>query len=130
MEKPATEPRPAPWRGRPRAKNPRTRFIGVRCTEAEYAAIVDRAEKDGLDLGAYLRKRGTGRTGARTRRHPTAEMKDLARLLGAIGHLGGNINQLAKHANQTGDLPDRAALIRAADEIEAMRRAMFKVLKL
>ena len=122
------EERAVPWRGRRRVDDPRAHRTTIRWNDADYAAITAAAERRGLTVGPYLRAVGLGKPGAGSRHRPTTERKNLARLLGALGKLGSNVNQLAKHANTTGELPDRATLERAAEAIEAMRAAMFQVL--
>jgi hypothetical protein len=51
----------------------------------------------------------------------------LAKLLGAIGHLGSNVNQLAKAAN-SGTLPANRDLALATEAIVAMRAVVMKAL--
>lgn len=62
------------------------------------------------------------------RRKPAADIEALARILGRIGKIGGNINQLARHANQGGDLPSKKALAEIADKIDQIRRTVQSVL--
>jgi hypothetical protein len=97
--------KPVPWRGRMRVKDARKRFIAVRCTEKEHAAIAEKAEEAGLAVGAFLRKLALGDAGPRAVRKPLAERKELARLVGHLGKIGSNINQLAHGFNRDRVLP-------------------------
>ena len=113
---------------RRRVADPRTAWINVRCTPAEHAAIVTAAAEAGLMAGPYLRQLGTGSAGPRARRRAPIDQDELARLLGAIGKLGANINQLAHAANATGARPAMAALAGIGAELAAMRGALIKAL--
>ena len=72
------------------------------------------AERAGLDLGPYVVQAALGAPRPRQRRRPPVERAALAQLLGLLGKAGGNLNQLAKHANQAGRVPE-------ADALEAVR---------
>jgi hypothetical protein len=58
------------------------------------------------------------------RRMPRLDTALLAQLLGQVGKVGSNINQLAHHANGGGDLPASSTLDTMADEIVALRAAL------
>lgn len=58
------------------------------------------------------------------RRKPTADVEALARILGQVGRLGGNVNQLARVANQHGEVPTAEALRAIGAEVTAIRQAV------
>jgi hypothetical protein len=89
----------APWRGRPRVADPKGCFITIRCTVKQYAAIQEGAARSGLSIGAYLRTLAVGHPGPRSVHRPRPGDTELTRLLGHIGKLGSNVNQIAKIAN-------------------------------
>lgn len=93
----------APWGGRPRVENPKDRRLNLRCTAAQYAEADQAATRAGLSLGAFLRAKAFGTPGPRAARRPPVEVAELARLLGQIGKLGSNVNQLTAfcHRSQT-----------------------------
>lgn len=122
-----SERRPAPWRGRPRVDDPREKWTHVRWTEAEHQELAARAGEAGLSVGAYLRAVALGSAGPRAVKRPPVNRVMLAKLLGAIGHLGSNVNQLAKAAN-SGTLPANRDLALAAEAIAAMRAVVMKAL--
>lgn len=118
----------APWRGRKRVKDARTRFIAVRCTDQEYVAIDEAATQAGLSIGAYLRVRALGRAGPRAVRRPPIERKELARLLGHLGKVGSNLNQLAHAFNSRGRVPGRTELDDIRMYVGQMRDALIAAL--
>ena len=120
--------KPAPWRGRKRVAESRSRFVAVRCTDSEYAMMTAEAQRAGLSVGAFLRALGCGSPGLRAARRPPIERQELARLLGHIGKLGSNVNQLAYVANSEGELPAHHELSQIGDEVREMRAAVMKAL--
>ena len=118
-------------RNRPRrvpVDDPRTQFIAVRCTITERAAITERATQAGLSVGAYLRNQALGSPGPRAVRKPPIERKELARLLGWLGKLGSNVNQLAHGFNRDGAVPGLRQLLTVRREVGEMRAALMKAL--
>jgi len=113
---------------RMRVADARTQFIAVRCTPAERAAIAERASQAGLSIGAYLRSLSLGTAGPRAVRRPPIERKELARLLGWLGKLGSNVNQLARGFNRDRMLPGFAELLAIRREVGEMRAALIKAL--
>lgn len=118
----------APWRGRKRVEVARTKLIPVRCTADERAAIKAVADKAGLSVGAYLRAAALGDAGPRAVRRPPIERKELARLLGHLGKLGSNLNQLAHAFNSRGRVPALIELDRIRGDVREMRDALMAAL--
>ena len=114
----ALKPRPknvVPWRGRRRVADPKSIAISFRCTAKDHTAINNTASRVGLSVGAYLRALALGSAGPRAVRRPPVERKELARLLGHLGKVGSNLNQLAHAYNRDGSVP-------GADELNAIRQ--------
>lgn len=106
----------------------RTEFLGLQLTPSERAELEDAAEGQGAPtLSAYAREllfRRSAAVVAATRRNP--EARALLRELNAIGN---NLNQLARHANSTGELgPERLAEVDQA--FRAIQVAAARVLDL
>jgi hypothetical protein len=80
-------------------KRARTDHLTIRLTPDERAVIDEAAERAGLTSGSYARQTLLGAKVPRQVRRPPIERRELARLLGHIGHIGSNLNQLAKVAN-------------------------------
>lgn len=114
--------------GRRRVENPKQSFIAVRCTVQERAAIIELATKSGLAIGAYLRATALGSPGPRAVRRPPIERTELARLLGHLGKVGSNINQLAYAYNRDRTLPGLPELLAARRDVGELRDALMKAL--
>ena len=84
-------------------KRRRTDHLGIRFIPAERAAIESAAERAGLSVGSYARHVLLGAPPPRQGRRPPIERRELARLLGHFGHLGSNINQIARVLNGGGE---------------------------
>ena len=96
----AKKPR-GPWRGRMRVKDARKqvhrRTMHRKGARGDHR---DSAEQAGLSVGAFLRALALGNAGPRAVRRPPVERKELARLVGHLGKVGSNINQLAHGFNR------------------------------
>jgi len=108
-------------------KRARTTHITIRLTPDERAAIDAAAERAGLTSGSYARAAVLGAPTPRQVRRPPIERKELARLLGEIGHVGANLNQLA-HAANTGVDTDRNALLIILASLVDVRNAILQAL--
>jgi len=127
----ASNPRPkkaAPWRGRKRVEDPRAKFIALRCTTKERSIIDETATQAGLSVGAYLRALALGSAGPRAVRRPPVERKELAQLLGHLGKVGSNLNQLAHAFNRNGWVPAFAELNAMRRQVGEMRDALMTAL--
>jgi hypothetical protein len=118
----------APWRGRRRVSDAKTSFVALRCTAQERSAIDEAARQAGLSIGAYLRALALGNAGPRAVRRPPIERKELARLLGQLGKIGSNVNQLARAFNRGGRAPALAELAALRQEIVQIRDALMQAL--
>jgi hypothetical protein len=118
----------APWRGRMRVRDARKRTILLRCSEHERAAIKAVADEAGLSVGALLRLLALGDAGPRAVRKPPIERAELARILGQLGKIGSNVNQIAKAVNTTRNLPSWSELAVMKEDIARMRAAVLKAL--
>ena len=101
--------------------------VSIRFTADERNALDAAAERAGLSVGAYVRTVVLGAPGPRAARRPPVERRELARLLGEVGRLGGTANQLA-HAANRGLVPAREELLAAASAVQAIRRDIRKAL--
>jgi hypothetical protein len=109
------------------AKRQRTKQCLVRFTEAEFADVAAKADRAGVALAAYLRAAALGHPGLRAQRRPPADHEALRRILGQLGRIGNNINQIARALNNDKSVP--AAEIRAALRVYPdVRAAIFAAL--
>jgi Bacterial mobilisation protein (MobC) len=104
------------------------KFIAVRVTVEDRAKIADAAGEAGLSIGAFLRSLALGSAGARAVKRPSVERVELARLLGELGKLGSNVNQIAKAFNSTGRIPTPQELPVMQTDIAAIRAALMTAL--
>lgn len=104
-------------------KRQRTKDIRVRLTPDEYARVKLAADNTGLALGAFARAAMLDSPGPRATRKPPVARKELTRILGQLGKIGSNVNQIARAIN-SGDDPngltdDIKAAVVAIAEIHA-----------
>jgi hypothetical protein len=122
------EQKPVPWRGRKRVTDPLSAVIHIRCTPTKQAAYEAAAAQAGLSIGEYFRTLADGSPGPRAARRPPIERQELAKLLGHIGKLGSNVNQLAHAANAAGFDVAEGELRAIGNEVRTMRAAVMKAL--
>lgn len=78
----------------------------VQLTPEERAKVAAAASASGLSLSGYARETLLGEPTPRTQRAaPLPEVQALAILLGQLGKIGANLNQLAKLGNQGQPVP-------------------------
>ncbi len=95
----------------------RTERITIRLTRKERQQIEDDAALMGITVGAYVRKVLLEAPVPRQSRRPSVETQTLAHLLGHIGKIGSNLNQLARAANTNIPYEQRAL----QSELEALK---------
>ena len=80
-------------------KRVRSKHLTIRLSPDERARIDADAARAGLMPGSYARQVLLGAPAPRQVRRPPVERRELARLLGELGHIGGNLNQIARDMN-------------------------------
>jgi len=93
----------------------------VRVTERDRERIERQAQEAGLKIGGYLRALALGSAGPRAVKRPRVEREQLARILGEIGKVGSNVNQLAKWSNTEKAPASLAELAQIRADIALMR---------
>lgn len=81
-------------------EEPKRKPFSVRLSDEERAVVDAAAERAGLETGSYIRLVLMGAPAPRQMRRPHIERKELAKILGELGKVGSNLNQLAKANNQ------------------------------
>lgn len=97
----------------------RTSHFGLQLTPSERAELERRAETRGLLLADFVRAccfvtEGPGGQGQATPRDRVAPA-----VVAELGRVGNNLNQLARHANQTGEFAAGEALRDAIADLKA-----------
>ena len=96
-------------------KRQRTERIQVRVTPAERAEIQRRARQEKISTPTFVRISALGGGGFIRR--------DAAKLVGALGRIGNNLNQLARRANE-GNFPAAAELQAELDQLRPIVDAL------
>ena len=110
-------------------KRQRTKQCLVRLTADEYTRVAAKADKAGVAAAAFLRAAALGDAGPRAQRRAPADKSALLRILGHLGRVGNNVNQIARRLNsgETVQLPRLEEALGAYLEI---RNAIFEALGL
>lgn len=108
-------------------KRIRDRILTIRFSAEERAAIDEAADRAGLVVGSYARQVLLGAPAPRQVRRRPIERRELVRILGQLGHIGSNLNQLAKDRN-TGTVVHDGEIATAARAVVEMRDAILKAM--
>ena len=81
-----------------------SKIIGVRVGILEYAELEKRAAEKKLTIPSYIREKVlAGQSYVEPRNSsPSLDLEMLAQILGQIGKIGSNVNQIAKRLNEGG----------------------------
>jgi hypothetical protein len=99
----------------------------VRLDATERAAIEEAADREGVTMGTYIRSRALAVPTTGTRRRAPVDVVALAKLLGTVNKMGGNLHQLVKHLN-FGGFPIPEEMCAALQGYEAMVAAVMKAM--
>ncbi|PDT11484.1 plasmid mobilization relaxosome protein MobC [Rhizobium sp. M1] len=98
----------------------RDRIIRIRTTHEEATTMRDLAVARGLTLSDLVRRAALG-TRMPARRFDRTHAALIARLLGELGRIGGNLNQLVRRANGGKLVGQDAELASTLAELDALR---------
>ena len=114
----------------PQKKSPkrkRNRMVALRLSDIEYEQIKTDAELLGITMGAYIRQVVLDAPIPRQSKRPSKEAKNLSSLLGHIGKIGSNINQIARAANS--NIPyEKQSLMNELEGLKELRMDIKKSL--
>ena len=103
------------------AQRQRSTSLTIRLTPTEKADFLTRANRAGLTAGSFLRAMmNNGAPAPRSVRLPPADHVALREILGALGRIGNNLNQIALKLNRGRDVAF-PALQQVLDEVMAAR---------
>lgn len=109
-------------------KRQRQHSLTVRFNATEHAAVVSQAEAVGLTAASFARTQLLDVPAPRGSRRPPVERAQVAQLLGQIGKVGSNINQIARTLNAGMGSPSQRDLAEAMGAVLDMRDACLKAL--
>lgn len=107
----------------------RSKQVLVRLSDEEFAQLAHKSDHAGLAKAAFLRATAFGEIGPRAQRRPPADHVALRKLLGELGRVGNNINQIARSLN-AGDTIEPTELRQALLAYVEMRDAIFQALNM
>jgi len=104
----------------------RTPPFSIRMSVDERIEIERRSSAAGLSIAGYFKSAALNQR-PRKFRHPQVDRAELARLLGQLGRVGNNLNQLARTLNAEGsvEIPE---LVTALNDLSAMRAMVMSAL--
>ena len=106
----------------------RKRLVALRLTQEEHDALHKRCDEYGLTIGEMVRVQCLNQHMPKRRsRQPSVDVVAVARLMGELGKIGSNVNQIARHMN-AGDAVEQDELRRALDALADMRGAIMEAL--
>lgn len=108
-------------------KRQRNKRINFRVFDDEFNEIAAKVDRSGLTFGAFMRAAALGNPGPRAQRRPPADHRALRQILGEIGRIGNNINQIARAIN-SGDGPNVPELREALAAYIKIRNAILDAL--
>ena len=108
-----------------------TEMLSFRVTRETKELIKREAEVENLSVGSLIKSRVLGPSAKSMRttpRQPAADLEELRRIMGQLGKIGSNLNQIAKHLNQGYQYIDPEQLGSTQTEMTRMRKALLKAL--
>lgn len=108
-------------------KRYRQKRLTVRLDDNEWQALQTRADVAGLSTAGYVRAVSLDAKPLRASRRPPVDRAELAHVLGQVGKIGGNINQLTRLAH-LGGWPEHEDLRQAVADLRFMRDTLLKAL--
>ena len=105
----------------------RNKVLQVRLTDAEFSEIEAMADRAELTPASYARSILLDTPAPRAKRRPAVDTVQVAKLLGEIGKVGSNINQIA-HQMNAGVATSSTAINSALADVAEMRKACMEAL--
>jgi hypothetical protein len=109
-------------------KRQRTVSVAIRFTEAEHADLLRRADEVGLSVASFVRVQTLDVPPPRAARRPPIDRTVAAQVLGQLGRIGSNINQIARHFNAGATTPPPADVAGAMSAVLDMRAACLQAM--
>jgi hypothetical protein len=117
------EPAP-PLKSSGSEKRQRNQKTDTRWDDAEYSALMEKAQETGLSRNAYIRAVVLGTPGPRAQRAPHVNAVELAQATAALNKAGSNLNQIAHVLNAGGSIVSQEAFAALAETRAALARIL------
>ncbi len=108
-------------------KRQRSAMVTLRMTPGERLLLRTRAEAAGMSDAAYVRHQALGEAGPRSVRRLPVDAVAVRHLVGRLGSVGNNLNQLTRLAHM-GDLEAPGELAMVLDEVHQAADACMSAL--
>lgn len=110
-------------------KRQRNHQVKTNLLDDEFNAVAEKADAAGLSMGAYLRAAMLGNPGPRAQRRLSGDAQLLRQVLGQLGRIGNNLNQIAYNLN-AGENPhtQMPELAEALRDYMRMRDTLYEAL--
>jgi hypothetical protein len=102
--------------------------VTIRLTPDELQRLRDQADAEAVDMTTFVRSRLLGTEIPPQARRRSVDHQALARVLGQLGRLGGNVNQAVRIATQFHDLDLLHAYQAMQTELAAIRKMVREAL--
>jgi hypothetical protein len=111
-------------------KRQRVHIVPFRVDDPEREELHRRARRAGITVGAYIRHQTLDKPPPRQSSRPAIEVQVLARLVGQLGKIGSNLNQIAFQMNASGraDELDVIYVQSMAADLTALRAAALRAM--
>ena len=81
----------------------KTKDVHLRMSETEYKILFERATASNMTVSDFIRN-ALDKQNVIIKYEITADVKEIKKLIGEFGKIGGNLNQIARYFNQGGIL--------------------------
>ena len=125
---PETPKRSAPWKGRRKVADPKSKPFPIRFTPEQFEQLNGTARDAGMSVGTFARTVLLGSPGPRAVRRPPVEKAELARILGELGRINFNVNQFAKAWNEWQGAPSLEEVKAIGADMRDIRTAIMQAL--
>ncbi|WP_426231055.1 plasmid mobilization protein [Pararhizobium sp. DWP3-4] len=105
----------------------RVRIVRVRTTDTEFSKMKDIATARGLSISELIRRAALG-TRMPARAFDATDAALLAHMLGGLGRVGGNLNQLVRLANAGRPMGGDVDLSQVLADVNALRSRLRRLL--
>lgn len=108
-----------------------TKIITFRVIPEAHEKLLEEAEKKNISVSALIKKLVFGKLAKKMKsspRKPLADVEELRKILGQLGKMGSNVNQIAKHLNSGNEFIDVHLHKSIENELKSTRRALLDAL--